>query len=92
MIYVHFRKTDTPQDVVQNNPIYETKTSRGFNPLYETKTKDPPQWIEIVTHQYDKIKQHLFVVEMLDRKGIDKNLNFHWNGCFCDIHFERVEI
>jgi hypothetical protein len=45
MIYVHYHKTDAPQDIVQNNPIYETKTSRGFNPLYETKIKDP-QWIE----------------------------------------------
>jgi len=44
MIYVHYRKTDAPQDIVQNNPTYETKTVASENPLYGS-SNIPPPWI-----------------------------------------------
>jgi hypothetical protein len=34
MIYVRHRKTDAPQDIVLNNPVYENKTTQSENPLY----------------------------------------------------------
>lgn len=42
MIYVHYRKTDAPQDIVQNNPTYETKTVASENPLYGSSNIPPP--------------------------------------------------
>jgi hypothetical protein len=41
MIYVRYRKVDSPQDVVQNNPVYETQTFETQNPVYKTGLPNP---------------------------------------------------
>jgi hypothetical protein len=40
MIYVRYRKTDAPQDIVQNNPVYENKTTQAENPLYAAQVSN----------------------------------------------------
>jgi hypothetical protein len=37
MIYVRYHKSQAPQDIVQNNPIYENKTTEQQNPVYGTE-------------------------------------------------------
>jgi len=41
MIYVRYHKVDSPQDVVQNNPVYETQTFEAQNPIYKTDLPNP---------------------------------------------------
>jgi hypothetical protein len=37
MIYVRYHRSQGPQDIVQNNPVYETKTYETQNPVYKTE-------------------------------------------------------
>jgi CRISPR-associated Cas5-like protein len=41
MIYVRYRKVDSPHDIVQNNPVYEAQTFEAQNPIYKTDLPNP---------------------------------------------------